>query len=138
MSSVNTPDSKDKVPSNSVNEDVKMRVDREVEALRNHLIEAYGAAVSRSLSLVILIPVKEDLVNTHLSMVQQKLSHLLGGNPEYRTATSTKAISQLRKLFRKAANEVADLEEIMFSMLDQKCDEQATGAVAEKEIGGDV
>ena len=71
-------------------------------------------------------------------MVQHKLSHLLGGNPEYRTATSMKAISHLRKLFRKAANEVAGLEISMLRMMDQKCGEQAAAIVGGKEIGEDV
>ena len=69
MSSVNNPDSKDKAPSNSVEEDIKMNVSREVEALGNHLLEANGAAVSRPLRLLSLIQVKEDLLNTHSSMV---------------------------------------------------------------------
>ena len=59
MSSGNSADSEDKVPSNSVKEDIKMQFDREVEALRNHLMEANGAAVSRSLRLVLPIPVKK-------------------------------------------------------------------------------
>ena len=69
MSSVNNPDSKDKAPSNSVMEDVETQFNREIEALGNHLLEANGAAVSRPLRLILLMPVKEDLVNTHLSMV---------------------------------------------------------------------
>lgn len=69
MSSVNNPDSKDKVPSNSVKEDIKMKVNRGVEALGNHLLEANGAAVSRPLRLLLLVQVKEDLLNTHSSMV---------------------------------------------------------------------
>ena len=41
-------------------------------------------------------------------------------------------------MFRKAANEVAGLENSMLRMLDQKCGEQAAAIVAEKEIGEDV
>ena len=69
MSSINSPDSKDKVPSNSVKEDIKIKVNSEVEALGNHLLEANGAAVSRPLRLLLLVQVKEDLLNTHSSMV---------------------------------------------------------------------
>ena len=69
MSSVNNPDSKDKVPFDTVMEDIEMRFDGEVEALGKHLSGANEAAVSRSLRLIVLVPVKEDLVNTHSSMV---------------------------------------------------------------------
>ena len=63
MSSVN---SKDRVSSHSVKEDIQFQFDRVVEALGKHLSGASEAAVSRSLSLIVLIPVKED---THSSMV---------------------------------------------------------------------
>ena len=138
MSLVQNPDSEDKVLSNLVKEDIKLKFDREVKALGNHLTEANEAAVSRSLRLIVLIPVKEDLLNTHSSMAQQNLRRLLGGNPEYRTATSTKAVTRLRRLFRKAATEVADFENSVLGVLDQKYDEQATAIVAEKENGEDV
>ena len=69
MSSVNNPDNKDRVPSHSFKEDVRLQFDRVFEALGNHLSEANGAAVSSSLYLIVLIPVKEDLVDNHWSMV---------------------------------------------------------------------
>ena len=69
MSSVNNPDSKVRVPSHSIKEDIQLQFDRVVEALGKHLSGASEAAVSRSLSLIVLIPVKEDLANTHSSMV---------------------------------------------------------------------
>ena len=69
MSSVVNPDSKDKVPSHSVKEDIKMKFNRDVEALGNHLTEASGAAVSRPLQLFLVILFKEDLINTHSPIV---------------------------------------------------------------------
>ena len=72
MSSVIDADSEDKVLSHWVKEDINMRFDKEGEALGTHPMEANRAAVSRSLRLVLPIPIKEDLANTHLLMVCTK------------------------------------------------------------------